>query len=68
MLSYNMLISTLIFFYQRRRTAVDELNMRSIFEENDVICVSSSHLWRLHWLCLAMQPKLPAPKKQHKNG
>ncbi|XP_038879414.1 exosome complex component RRP4 homolog [Benincasa hispida] len=23
---------------QRRRTAVDELNMRSIFEENDVIC------------------------------
>ena len=26
---------------QRRRTAVDELNMRSIFEENDVICVSA---------------------------
>ncbi|RZR99861.1 hypothetical protein BHM03_00029490 [Ensete ventricosum] len=25
---------------KRRRTAVDELNMRSIFEENDVICVS----------------------------
>ncbi|KAJ4968355.1 hypothetical protein NE237_015056 [Protea cynaroides] len=23
---------------QRRRTAVDELNMRSIFEENDVVC------------------------------
>lgn len=23
---------------QRRRTAIDELNMRSIFEENDVIC------------------------------
>ncbi|KAL4556486.1 hypothetical protein LXL04_039141 [Taraxacum kok-saghyz] len=23
---------------QRRRTAVDELNMRTIFEENDVIC------------------------------
>ncbi|XP_073144872.1 exosome complex component RRP4 homolog [Henckelia pumila] len=23
---------------QRRRTAVDELNMRSVFEENDVIC------------------------------
>ncbi|CAK9160112.1 unnamed protein product [Ilex paraguariensis] len=26
---------------QRRRTAVDELNMCTIFEENDVICVSS---------------------------
>ncbi|KAF8704096.1 hypothetical protein HU200_031584 [Digitaria exilis] len=26
---------------QRRRTAVDELNMRSIFVENDVICVST---------------------------
>ncbi|TVU15210.1 hypothetical protein EJB05_38717 [Eragrostis curvula] len=25
---------------QRRRTAVDELNMRTIFEENDVVCVS----------------------------
>ncbi|XP_056170413.1 exosome complex component RRP4 homolog isoform X3 [Syzygium oleosum] len=25
---------------QRRRTAEDELNMRSIFEENDVICAS----------------------------
>lgn len=25
--------------FQRRRTAVDELNMRTIFEENDVICV-----------------------------
>ncbi|KAF8702734.1 hypothetical protein HU200_032562 [Digitaria exilis] len=26
---------------ERRRTAVDELNMRSIFVENDVICVST---------------------------
>ena len=26
--------------YQRRRTAVDELNMRSIFTENDLVCVS----------------------------
>ncbi|KAK6164725.1 hypothetical protein DH2020_001589 [Rehmannia glutinosa] len=24
--------------FQRRRTAIDELNMRTIFEENDVIC------------------------------
>uniref|UniRef100_A0A2P2KCI0 Exosome complex component RRP4 n=1 Tax=Rhizophora mucronata TaxID=61149 RepID=A0A2P2KCI0_RHIMU len=26
---------------QRRRTAVDELNMRSFFGENDLVCVSS---------------------------
>jgi hypothetical protein len=25
---------------QRRRTAVDELNMRSLYEENDIISVS----------------------------
>ena len=30
--------------WQRRRTALDELNMRSIFEENDVICVSPVYL------------------------
>lgn len=29
-----------LFFAQRRQTSTDELNMRSIFEENDVICVS----------------------------
>ncbi|XP_028795587.1 exosome complex component RRP4 homolog isoform X1 [Neltuma alba] len=27
-----------IYFVQRRRTALDELNMRSVFEENDVVC------------------------------
>ncbi|GAB4841183.1 exosome non-catalytic core subunit rrp4 [Ancistrocladus abbreviatus] len=29
---------------QRRRTAVDELNMRNIFEENDVICAEVRNL------------------------
>ncbi|XP_019163468.1 PREDICTED: exosome complex component RRP4 homolog [Ipomoea nil] len=32
-------VSNVFFFnFQRRRTAVDELNMRSIFEEHDVVC------------------------------
>lgn len=30
----------IVFNLKRRRTAMDELNMRSIFQENDVICVS----------------------------
>ncbi|TVU14520.1 hypothetical protein EJB05_37995 [Eragrostis curvula] len=28
---------------QRRRTAVDELNMRTIFEQNDVVCAQFQH-------------------------
>ncbi|KAL8232835.1 hypothetical protein R6Q57_002613 [Mikania cordata] len=31
---------------QRRRTAVDELNMRSVFEENDVICAEVRNFMR----------------------
>ncbi|KAL4562239.1 hypothetical protein LXL04_034437 [Taraxacum kok-saghyz] len=35
---YCVLFSQSSLNWQRRRTAVDELNMRTIFEENDVIC------------------------------
>ncbi|KAG6571439.1 Exosome complex component RRP4-like protein, partial [Cucurbita argyrosperma subsp. sororia] len=43
---------------QRRRTAVDELNMRSIFEENDVICLERGQL-------LTVSPYLVKRRKQH---
>lgn len=66
---------------QRRRTAVDELNMRSIFEENDVICAevrSFQHDGSLQLqarsqkygklergLMLAIAPYLVKRRKQH---
>ncbi|XP_038982759.1 exosome complex component RRP4 homolog isoform X2 [Phoenix dactylifera] len=43
---------------QRRRTAVDELNMRSIFEENDVICLERGQL-------LTVPAYLVKRRKQH---
>ncbi|XP_077240625.1 ribosomal RNA processing 4 isoform X2 [Tasmannia lanceolata] len=43
---------------QRRRTAGDELNMRSIFEENDVICLEKGQL-------LTVPPYLVKRRKQH---
>ncbi|GER24793.1 exosome complex component rrp4 [Striga asiatica] len=40
LINFNLCPISVPFFFcfQRRRTAIDELNMRSIFEENDVIC------------------------------
>ncbi|XP_027168438.1 exosome complex component RRP4 homolog isoform X2 [Coffea eugenioides] len=43
---------------QRRRTAVDELNMRSIFEENDIVCLDRGQLLRI-------SPYLVKRRKQH---
>ncbi|XP_024312184.1 exosome complex component RRP4 homolog isoform X2 [Brachypodium distachyon] len=43
---------------QRRRTAVDELNMRSIFEENDVVCLQRGQL-------LTVPAYLVKRRKQH---
>ncbi|CAN6482629.1 unnamed protein product [Victoria cruziana] len=66
---------------QRRRTALDELNMRSIFEENDVICAEVrgfQHDGSLHLqarsekygklekgLLLTVSPYLVKRRKQH---
>ncbi|KAL1536814.1 exosome non-catalytic core subunit rrp4 [Salvia divinorum] len=49
---------------QRRRTAVDELNMRSIFEENDVICAEVRGFQ--HDGCLHLQARSHEPQPTSK--